>query len=317
MKKMKKKIIITGSAGLVGMNLLTILDPNKYKIIAIDQNKHNILLSKKLFPKIHFIVADVSKSGKWEKLFKNANCVIQLQAQIAHIKKTPYIKNNILSVKKILKICKKYKIKNLIHMSSSVVISIAKDDYTNTKRKGEKLVSHGEIPHTILRPPLMYGCFDIKHLGFLTHVLEKYPFFPMPGSGKYTRQPLFVIDICKIILKLIEAKPKNKIYNIIGKEKIYFIDLIKIIAKIKKIHKLFIKIPTKLFLFLLKIHSTITRKKIFISAQLASLQNDDVFPVTSWDKKFKISYTPFKEGIKKTIHSPYYKYRKQMKKFEK
>ena len=48
---MKKKIIITGSAGLVGLNLLTQLDPNKHEVIAIDQNIHNIKLSKRIFPK--------------------------------------------------------------------------------------------------------------------------------------------------------------------------------------------------------------------------------------------------------------------------
>ena len=173
-----------------------------------------------------------------------------------------------------------------------------------------------KIPHTILRPTLMYGCFDIKHLGFMSNLVDKSPIFPIPGSGKYTRQPLFVLDMCKIIIKLINQKPKNKIYNIVGKEKIYFIDLIKIISKTKKKHTLFIKIPTKIFLSLLEFHSLITGKKVFVSAQLAALQNNDIFPVESWDKTFNLKYSPFKQSIKKIINSPYYKYRKNMKKFD-
>ena len=162
----------------------------------------------------------------------------------------------------------------------------------------------------------MYGCFDIKHLGFLSKLIDVSPIFPCPGNGKYIRQPLFVLDLCQIIINLIETKPLNKIYNVVGKEKIYFIDLMKIIAKEKKKKRLFLKIPTTIFLFLLKIHSTITGKNPFISAQLAALQNNDIFPINDWDKKLKIQYTPFKTGIRKTIRSPYYKYRKQMKKFE-
>lgn len=315
-KDNKKKIIITGTAGLVGLNLLTQLNPNIYNVIGIDQNEHNINLAEKIFPEFKFITADVSKSGEWQESFKDAYCIIQLQAQISHVKKQPYIKNNILAVEKIIETCKKYKIKNLIHLSSSVVISVADDNYTNTKRKGEEIVKSSKIPYTIVRPTLMYGCFDIKHLGFMSNLVDISPVFPIPGSGKYTRQPLFVLDICDIIIKLIESKPKNKIYNIVGKEKIYFIDLIKIIAKEKKRKILFLKIPTKIFLFLLKVHSLITGKRIFVSAQLAALQNNDIFPVNNWDKTFNINYTPFTQGIKKVINSPYYKYKKDMKKFD-
>lgn len=311
-----KKIVITGSAGLVGMNLLTRLNPDKYEVIAIDKNPHNIKLSQKVFPKVKSVCADVAKKGNWQKLFKDADCVVQLQAQISHVKKWPYIKNNITSVKRVLEACRKYKVKNLVHISSSVVISVADDYYTRTKRAGEEIVKNSNIPHTILRPPLMYGCFDIKHLGFITKVLEKSPIFPVPGSGKYPRQPLFVLDLCDIIIKLIHKKPKNKLYNVIGKEKIQYVDLFKIIAKIKHIKRLFIHIPTPLFLFMLKIHSILTGKKPFISAQLAALQNSDIFPVTDWNKTFGVKYTPFKEGIKKMVASPYYKYRKKMRKFD-
>jgi len=315
----KKKIIITGSAGLVGLNLISLINKSYsqlYNVIAIDQNKHNINLTKQIFPKITAITADVTKPGKWQNLFQNADCVIQLQAQISHPKKNLYVKNNITSVKNVLTLCKKYKIPNLIHISSSVVISVANDNYTNTKRKGEELVTKSKIPHTILRPTLMYGCFDIKHLGFLTKVIDLSPIFPIPGSGKYIRQPVFVLDMCQGIINLIEREATNKIYNIVGKEKIYFIDLMKIIAKEKKKKRLFIPIPTPIFLFLLKVHSLLTGKNPFISAQLAALQNNDVFPESDWNKELKVKPTKFQKSMKQTVNSPYYKYRKQMKKFE-
>ena len=40
-----KKIVITGATGLVGFNLLSIIDGDKYNIIAIDKNKNNLKLS--------------------------------------------------------------------------------------------------------------------------------------------------------------------------------------------------------------------------------------------------------------------------------
>ncbi|MBI4980539.1 NAD(P)-dependent oxidoreductase [Candidatus Woesearchaeota archaeon] len=307
-----KKIIITGACGLVGMNLLSLIDKSKYQIIAIDKIEHNIILAQKLSPEVEFIKADIVIDNNWKESFKNANCVIQLQAQISSSQKRAYIKNNIESVRNIISVCERYKIKHLIHLSSSVVISVANDHYTNTKKIGEQLVIGSKVPHTILRPPLMYGCFDVKHLGFLTRILEISPIFPMPGSGKYLRQPLFVQDLCRIIIHLIEIKPKSKIHNIIGKEKINLIDLLKIIAKEKKIHRFYLKIPILIFVLLLKCYSLITRSKPFVPDQLKALTAGDIFPVTGWEEEFGVKYTPFREGIRKMLNSSYYKYRLEM-----
>ncbi len=322
-----KKIIITGAAGLVGMNLLALLHENnlanaksrfaslKYEIIAIDKNKINIRLGKKLFPEVHFEAADLAQPGAWEELFKNADIVIQLQAQISSPSPQSYARNNIHSVKNVLTVCQKNRIKHLIHFSSSVVISVAKDHYTNTKKIGEQLVAESKIPHTIIRPPLMYGCFDVKHLGFLTKILELSPIFPMPGSGKYLRQPLFVEDACRIVLKLMEntEKPhKNKAYNIIGKEKLHLIDLLKIISTEKRLYRAYLRIPIPMFIFLLKTYGLLTGSKPFVPDQLKALTAGDIFPVENWEEKFKVKYTPFQEGIRKMLHSPYYEFRKEM-----
>jgi nucleoside-diphosphate-sugar epimerase len=312
--KSRKKLIITGAAGLVGLNFLTQIDSSRYNVLAIDKNVNNLELVKRINPNIQILCADISAWGEWEKVFSETYCVIQLQAQISDPEQLPYIENNINSVKNVLDACKRYKIKNLIHISSSVVMSVAKDNYSNTKTRGEELVLKSKVPYTVLRPPLMYGCFDIKHLGFLTKILEISPIFPVPSSGKFIRQPLYVMNLVDIIIKLIEKKPERKIYNIIGKERIFFVDLIKIIARERKMLRLFINIPLPIFDSLLRIYSLITGKKPFVPAQLNALVAGDVFSVDNWEDKFKIKYTPFLEGIKKTINSKYYKYSKIMKK---
>ncbi len=301
-----KKIIITGAGGLLGLNLLTLIDSSKYKIIAIDKKSKNLSLAKLLNPNIETKVLDLSEKGEWKNLFKGADCVIQLQAQISSPIKEPYIRNNIESVKNILEACEKFKVPNLIHLSSSVVISISRDDYTKTKTIGEELVKSSNCNYTILRPPLMYGCFDIKHLDHIIKTFDKSLFLPMSGNGKYIRQPLYVKDMTKIILNLIERKPQNKIYNIIGKEKIYFIDLLKMIRNAKNKNTLFIKIPIPLFTLMLRVYSSISGKKTLNSNQLKALSAGDIFPVDNWEKEFGIKYTKFNEGVREMINSRYY-----------
>lgn len=309
---MGDKIVITGAAGLLGQNLAVLLSKAGYSIVAIDRNSHNLAVLQKASPTAKIVVADVSNPGIWESELKEAKAVVQLHAQIAAKSSEPFVKSNVDGVANVLGACKKYKIRNLVHLSSSVVISVAKDDYTNTKRMGEELVKNSKIPYTILRPPLMYGCFDAKHLGWITRFIERFPIFPMPGSGRYMRQPLYVMDMCRIILSCIKKGPTNKVHNIIGLERIDYIDLIKIIAREKGLKRVYMKIPLPLFGLMMKFYAFITRKPPFTADQMKALVAGDEFPIEDWQKRFGVKYTPFETAIRETFNSPYYNYRDEM-----
>ena len=307
-----KKIVVTGAAGLVGQNLIPLLIQKGYSVVGIDKNNNNLNLLKKLNPKVEIIHADMSKPGFWELNFDRAYAIVQLQAQIAAKTKEPFEKNNITAVKNVVKACKKHKIKNLVHLSSSVVISVADDDYTRTKTVGEEIVKKSKIPCTILRPPLMYGCFDVKHLGWIAKLMEKSPVIPIPGKGDFIRQPLYVKDMCKIILKCIERGPTNKIHNVIGLERIKYIELLRKIANKNNMSRIFLKMPTSLFGIMMNVYAFITHKPAFTEDQMKALIAGDDFPVEDWEKEFGVKYTTFEKGITETVKSLCYKYRKEM-----
>ncbi len=308
---MTKKIIITGAAGLVGQNVVPMLVKEGYHVVAIDRNP-NLALLQRLNPSVKCIKADVSQHGPWEDECKGADIMAQLHAQIASRMRESFVQSNIEGVKNVLALCKKHKIKNLIHISSSVVISVAKDEYTRTKRIGEQLVRKSRIPHTILRPPIMYGLFDSKHLGWITRFMEKMPIVPVPGSGNYIRQPLYVKDLCRVIVALTKRKPKNETWNIIGYERITYINLLRMIAQARGWWRLFMPIPLPIFALLLRIYGWITGKPMFTPEQMKALVAGDLFPVEPWDKEFGVAYTPFDQGIRETWHSPESKYAKHM-----
>ena len=304
---MNKKIILPGGAGLVGQNLVARLKAKGFNdIVVIDKHTENLKILSQVQPDITVVNADLSEPGEWMQHFENADVVVMLQAQIGGIYFEEFVKNNIDSTKLILDLIKKFKIKQLVHISSSVVESIADDFYTKTKIEQEKIVLDSGIICPILRPTLMFGWFDRKHLGWLSRFMKKVPVFPIPGNGQYMRQPLYVGDFCQVIMSCIENPNINGIYNITGHEKIDYIDIIREIKFANKLNTAIIKIPYHLFYVLLFTWALFDKNPPFTTQQLQALIAKDDFEVIDWPSIFNVQSTPFKSAIQETFNDPQY-----------
>ncbi|MEL0198681.1 MAG: NAD-dependent epimerase/dehydratase family protein [Gammaproteobacteria bacterium] len=300
------KIILPGGAGLVGQNLIVQLKNKGYSNIwVIDKHQNNLNKLKKLHPEVHIICDDLSQDGSWKDCIKDADAVVMLQAQIGGNDNAEFKKNNIDSTKNILDIIKLNSAK-LIHISSSVVNSKAKDYYSESKRHQEDIVIKSGIKCPILRPTLMFGWFDRKHLGWLSRFMSKIPIFPIPGNGKYIRQPLYVGDFCKIIMSCIESEIPNEIYDISGQERVYYIDIIKQIKKVTKSKSLILKIPYRIFYVLLSIWSIFDKNPPFTTQQLEALVVKEEFDIINWPDIFSIKATPFDSALHETFCHPVY-----------
>jgi nucleoside-diphosphate-sugar epimerase len=301
------KIILPGAAGLVGQNLIIELKEQGFSnLVVIDKFIENVKILKSLHPDIEVITADVSQPGEWQSSFKNGDVVVMLQAQIGSKDSNDFIRNNIDSAKQVMQCTKKYNIPYVVHISSSVVVSVADDDYTNTKKEQEKIVAASGIKHCMLRPTLMFGWFDRKHLGWLSRFMQRIPVFPVPGLGKIIRQPLYVRDFCRIIVSAMQMQPENKIYDITGTERIYYVDIIKAIRKTIKAKTLIIPIPYLVFWMLLKIYGLFSKNPPFTPEQLDALMAADEFEVIPWDNIFSVKATNFNNAIEETYHNETY-----------
>ena len=296
------KIILPGGAGLVGQNLIVFLKRAGYhNLVAIDKHPHNTRLLAQLHPDITVLEADLADEGDWQDPFENAAAIIMLQAQIGGLHEEPFIRNNVTSTKNVIDACKKYKVPYIVHISSSVVESVANDYYTDTKKEQEDMVINCGIPHCVLRPTLMYGWFDRKHLGWLSRFMQKVPVFPIPSHGRFMRQPLYAGDFCNIIISAMEKQPANKIFNITGREEIDYVDIIKLIKKTLGIKVWIVHIPYWLFWVLLKIYAIFDRDPPFTTSQLKALTAHDVFEVIPWWDIFEVTPTSIEDAMKETL----------------
>jgi|OM-RGC.v1.006585011 nucleoside-diphosphate-sugar epimerase len=300
------RIVVTGAAGLVGQNLIARLKSDSgLRIVGIDKHHANTRALRRLHPEIEVIEADLSVAGPWVTAFQEADAVIQLHAQIGGLDWREFEANNILATEKVLAAMAAAQVPYLVHVSSSVVNSMAVDFYTESKKAQEKLVVESGIPHAILRPTLMFGWFDRKHLGWLARFMKRMPVFPIPGSGRYMRQPLFVLDFCDVIAACLRAG-KQGAWNISGQEKIDYIDLMRAVKRATGARAPIINIPYGLFRLLLQAYALLDRNPPFTTTQLEALVTPDSFEIIDWPAIFGVQSTPLDEALRTTFNDPTY-----------
>ena len=302
---MPAKIAITGAAGLVGQNLIPRLKARGYRdIVAIDKHPANTALLRQLHPDVTVVEADLAGESDWRRSIAGVDIIVICHAQIGGLDRAAYARNNIAATERLLAAVARPDV-YLVHVSSSVVKSMAKDDYVWSKEAQEKLVLASGFPAIVLRPTLMFGWFDRKHLGWLARFMQRMPLFPIPGDGRYLRQPLFAGDFCDIVMSCVERRPTGD-YNITGLEPIDYVDLIRAVREACGASSRIVPVPYPLFWSMLFVYGLFSRDPPFTTNQLEALVTPDVFEVIDWPGLFAVTPTALKAALAETYCHPVY-----------
>ncbi len=301
----KGRVVVTGAAGLVGQNLVPRLKARGYAdIVAVDKHGANTAVLARLHPDIRVIEADLAKAGGWAEAFAGAEALVMLHAQIGGLLKQEFTDNNVTATEHVLEAARQASVPYMVHVSSSVVNSAAVDFYTESKKAQETLAAASRIPAAILRPTLMFGWFDRKHMGWLARFMARVPVFPVPGDGRYKRQPLYVGDFCAIIAACLNRRIAGQSFNISGLETINYIDLIRALRTAIDAKTPIVRIPYGLFRSMLAAYALVDRAPPFTTQQLKALVTPDMFEVIDWPGLFGVTPTPLPAALKETFADP-------------
>lgn len=307
--RMKKKIVITGAAGLVGQNLIPRLKSKEYTdLVAIDKHAANMAVLERHHPEVRVrrcnLAADNGTDAlRWQDGLAGCDALVIGHAQIGGTNPAEFVRNNVEATERLLEAAIRYRVPYVVNISSSVVNSVAIDDYTETKKKQEALVLSSGIKQVVLRPTLMFGWFDRKHLGWLARFMQRVPVFPVPGSGRFLRQPLFAGDFCDVIVSSIEHETTGT-YNITGQERIDYIDLIRAVKNATGAKARIQTIPYSVFWAMLKVNALFDRDPTFTVKQLKALVTPDIFEVIDWPGIFGVRATPLEQALNTTFRDP-------------
>ena len=233
MKKPASRIVITGANGFIARNLRRFLNEKKIATICIARRNFRNYKSETKIISTEFSHIPISK-------LKNSNSLIHL---IGIGKETPensYQSANIELTKKIIRLCKKAKIKKIIYNSGLGVSKKTTSSYFISKLKAEQLIVNSGLDYTIFRPSYILGTDDLLSQNLKKQI--KKGSIIIPGSGNYKLQPISVNDVVKIILQATTSKKfSKKIIDLVGPEIVSFENFVKTFSnsnkiKIKKIN---------------------------------------------------------------------------------
>ena len=171
---MKSKVLITGSSGFIGKNLINFLKvKNEFSLVTVSRD--DLKLNDEI--KNHFQIRSISSSTDWSEPLKGVDVVIHL-AGIAHRSGTleEYEEINVNGAIKIAKQAIEAKVKRLIYISSIKVngektlsgkafkaddLPNPQDSYAKSKYKVEselrRISVESDLEVVIIRPALVYG----------------------------------------------------------------------------------------------------------------------------------------------------------------
>ena len=94
------KVILAGGAGFAGRNLIRVMIEEGFEpgdITVLDKNERNMELLQKY--SVKEFVADLAENGEWMFMFKGADYIVNLAAQISAPSYEPFYRNNVLATR--------------------------------------------------------------------------------------------------------------------------------------------------------------------------------------------------------------------------
>ena len=243
---MKKTVLVTGSAGFIGANLVKeLIKTTDYEIIGVDNlnDYYDVALKEYRLKEIEslngdftFIKGNIADRALIDSLFDTYkfSIVVNLAAQagVRYSITNPdvYIESNMIGFYNILEACRHHSVDHLVYASSSSVygsnkkVPYSTDDkvdnpvslYAATKKSNE-LFAHAysklyDIPSTGLRFFTVYGPAgrpDMAYFSF-TNKLIKGETIKIFNYGNCKRDFTYVDDIVKGIKLVMEKAPERK-----------------------------------------------------------------------------------------------------------
>ncbi len=265
------RILITGSTGFIGLNLIQHLHAEGHHITAIIRNPEKSSLIEKHADSI--IIGDLKEPDSLKKIFKGTEICFHLSGLTKSVRLKDFWENNYTASINLIEEIKRTDppIKHLIMLSSLAASSPCSSEegvgeglpekpvsaYGQSKLSAELYLRKTALPYTIIRPPIVYGPYDRDVFSFFK--MAKLGFIPVMGAKK-KYSVIYVGDLACILSRIMGKEAAfGKIYNVGEPQSYTYGEIISAICRAVGRRSTIINIPEFLLYIIAPVYELLSR----------------------------------------------------------
>jgi uncharacterized protein YbjT (DUF2867 family) len=218
------KIVVTGASGFIAKNLRKYLSEKNSELISISRNDF-----KNFKCETKIITKDYEEKNLLKKI-QNSDALIHLVGIGKQSVNNDYDMINTDLTTHVVNLSKKARVKKIIFLSGLGVSPNTSLSYFISKYNAEKQIIDSGLNYTVFRPSYIVGQDDLFSKNLKKQI--KSGEIIIPGSGKYSIQPIHVSDVVKVIFESVsQLKFNNKIIDLVGPDYVTFEKYVKLFSK--------------------------------------------------------------------------------------
>ena len=232
-------IMVTGATGFIGSRLISHLSNLGYTVKG---------MSRKSIPdtkNVKYVQADVFDVSQLENALAGVEVAYYLlhsmEGNKDHWKE--FASREKIQAQNFLKAATKAGVKRIIYLGGLVNDSLDLSPHMQSRKEVGEILASGDIPVTELRASLIIGAQGGSY-AMLRYLVERLPVMVCPSWVKSLAQPIAVDDVIEYLSGcMIHQETAGKIYEIGGKDKLTYEELMRVYAKYLNKNLLVIEIP--------------------------------------------------------------------------
>ena len=213
-----RNVTIVGGSGFVGRHLARILAERGVVVTIPTRNWDRAKRELIVLPTAQLNEVNIHTDADLERVIAGADAVVNLAGILGESQRDEFTRVHVELPRRIAQICKRLKIRRLVHMSALGADLQAPSRYLRSKGAGEAAIrgAAADGPQlTMFRPSVIFGWGD-SFLTMFARLLTWLPILPL-GSPRARFQPVWVEDVARAMADaLTERETFGQTYELCG-----------------------------------------------------------------------------------------------------
>ncbi len=222
------RIAVTGATGFIGRHTVQQLLEDKHEVIAVAHNRP----ATGIFPNsVAVKQASVEDTDSLTQAFENVEGIIHLVGIIAETRTKTFEKTVSQGTRNVAAAGQVAGVQRIVYNSAIGAAADAASKYHRTKFEAESAVISSGLEYVILRPSLVYGPGD-GFVSLLEKMIRLSPLTPIPGTGRFKLQPIFVGDLVRVIsCAATKRDVSNETVVVAGPDQLEYLEILDLVKK--------------------------------------------------------------------------------------